>query len=56
LNQSDPAGASVTAKVLKDAQGKLGLFTDEALYAGITVIRKAFVCQRARRQPNRSPD
>ena len=35
-----PAGASVTAKVLKDAQGKLGLFTDEALYAGITVIPK----------------
>jgi sec-independent protein translocase protein TatC len=35
-----PAGASVTAKVLKDAQGKFGLFTDEALYAGNTVIPK----------------
>src|SRR5580765_2169398 len=35
-----PAGASVTAKVLKDTQGKLGLFTDEALYAGNTVIPK----------------
>ena len=35
-----PAGASVTAKVLKDGQGKLGLFTDEALYAGNTVIPK----------------
>lgn len=35
-----PAGASVTARVLKDAQGKLGLFTDEALYAGNTVIPK----------------
>jgi sec-independent protein translocase protein TatC len=34
-----PAGASVTAKVLKDAKG-LGLFTDEALYAGNTVIPK----------------
>jgi len=35
-----PAGASVTAKVLKDSQGKFGLFTDEALYAGNTVIPK----------------
>jgi len=35
-----PAGASVMAKVIKDAQGKLGLFTDEALYAGNTVIPK----------------
>jgi sec-independent protein translocase protein TatC len=35
-----PAGASVTARVVKDAQGKLGLFTDEALYAGNTVIPK----------------
>jgi sec-independent protein translocase protein TatC len=35
-----PAGASVTARVLKDAQGKLALFTDEALYAGNTVIPK----------------
>jgi sec-independent protein translocase protein TatC len=35
-----PAGASVMARVFKDAQGKLGLFTDEALYAGNTVIPK----------------
>src|SRR4030095_16885693 len=35
-----PAGASVTARVIKDTQGKLGLFTDEALYAGNTVIPK----------------
>jgi sec-independent protein translocase protein TatC len=35
-----PAGASVTARVLKDAQGKIGLFTDEALFAGNTVIPK----------------
>ena len=39
-NSLIPAGASVTARVLKDAQGKLGLFTDEALYAGNTVIPK----------------
>ena len=35
-----PAGASVMARVVKDAQGNLGLFTDEALYAGNTVIPK----------------
>jgi sec-independent protein translocase protein TatC len=35
-----PAGASVTARVLKDAEGKLALFTDEALFAGDTVIPK----------------
>lgn len=35
-----PAGASVTARVVKDAQGKLALFTDEALFAGNTVIPK----------------
>jgi sec-independent protein translocase protein TatC len=35
-----PAGASVTARVLKDSQGKLGLFTDESLYSGTTVIPK----------------
>jgi sec-independent protein translocase protein TatC len=39
-NSLIPAGASVTARVLKDAQGKSGLFTDEALYAGNTVIPK----------------
>src|SRR4026209_894528 len=27
-----PAGASVTARVVKDAEGKLALFTDEALF------------------------
>jgi sec-independent protein translocase protein TatC len=35
-----PAGASVTARVVKDGQGKLALFTDEALFAGNTVIPK----------------
>src|SRR5215211_1604697 len=35
-----PAGASVTARVVKDAQGKLAFFTDEALFAGNTVIPK----------------
>ena len=35
-----PPGASVTARVAKDSQGQLGLFTDEALYAGNTVIPK----------------
>lgn len=35
-----PPGASVTARVLKDAQGKLSLFTDEALYSGNAVIPK----------------
>ena len=35
-----PIGASVTARVLKDSQGKLALFTDESLYAGSFVIPK----------------
>ncbi|CAN5789001.1 hypothetical protein BH18ACI4_BH18ACI4_15070 [soil metagenome] len=35
-----PVGASVTARVAKDAQGQLWLFTDEPLYAGNTVIPK----------------
>lgn len=35
-----PAGASVTARVAKDAEGKLALFSDEALFAGNTVIPK----------------
>src|SRR5215211_3837635 len=35
-----PAGASVTARVFKDAEGKLALFSDEALIAGNTVIPK----------------
>lgn len=39
-NSLIPAGASVTARVFKDAEGKLALFTDEALFAGTTVIPK----------------
>jgi sec-independent protein translocase protein TatC len=35
-----PAGASVMSRVLKDSQGKLALFTDEALYSGNAVIPK----------------
>src|ERR1044071_5987023 len=35
-----PTGACATAKVHKDAQGNLRLYTDEALYAGSTVIPK----------------
>jgi sec-independent protein translocase protein TatC len=35
-----PPGASVTARVARNANGQLGLFTDEALYAGNTVIPK----------------
>lgn len=35
-----PAGASVMARVYKDAQGKLALFTDEPLIAGNAVIPK----------------
>ncbi|MGA9998356.1 MAG: twin-arginine translocase subunit TatC [Pyrinomonadaceae bacterium] len=35
-----PAGASVMAKMAKDSQGNPGLFTDEPLYAGNTVIPK----------------
>jgi sec-independent protein translocase protein TatC len=35
-----PVGASVIARAAKDAQGKLGLFTDEPIYAGNTVIPK----------------
>jgi sec-independent protein translocase protein TatC len=35
-----PAGASVTARVFKDAEGKLALFTDEPLFAGNTIIPK----------------
>ena len=35
-----PVGASVIARVAKDAQGKLGLFTDEPIYSGNTVIPK----------------
>ncbi len=35
-----PPGTSVMAKVAKDAQGQMGLFTDEALLAGNTVIPK----------------
>ena len=35
-----PPGASVMARALKDSQGQLGLFTDEPLYAGNTIIPK----------------
>lgn len=35
-----PAGATVTARVLKDAEGKLALFTDEPLFTGNTVVPK----------------
>jgi sec-independent protein translocase protein TatC len=35
-----PPGASVQARVAHDAQGNLGVFTDEPLYAGNTVIPK----------------
>src|SRR6266550_2052587 len=35
-----PVGTSVIARVAKDTQGKLGLFTDEPMYAGNTVIPK----------------
>ena len=33
-----PAGASVLAKVARDAEGQVGLFTDEPLFAGNVVI------------------
>jgi sec-independent protein translocase protein TatC len=35
-----PPGSSVMARVAKDQQGKLALFTEEALYAGNTIIPK----------------
>ena len=35
-----PAGASVMARVYKDAEGKLALFTDETLIAGNKIIPK----------------
>lgn len=35
-----PAGAAVMAKATKDSDGQLRLFTEEALYAGNTVIPK----------------
>jgi sec-independent protein translocase protein TatC len=35
-----PAGVSVNARAAKDRQGVLGLFTDEPVYAGATVIPK----------------
>ena len=39
-NSLIPAGASVMSRVLKDGEGKLALFTDEALYSGNAVIPK----------------
>jgi len=35
-----PAGVSVSARAARDAHGVLGLFTDEPLYAGATIIPK----------------
>ena len=35
-----PAGASVQARVARDQSGRLGVFTDEAVLAGATVIPK----------------
>ncbi|HVQ36741.1 MAG TPA: twin-arginine translocase subunit TatC [Pyrinomonadaceae bacterium] len=35
-----PAGTSVVARVAKDAQGTLGVFTDEPIFASSTVIPK----------------
>ena len=35
-----PSGASVNARVFKDAEGKLALFTDEPLFAGNVVVPK----------------
>jgi sec-independent protein translocase protein TatC len=35
-----PVGTSVAARVARDAQGQLGLFTDEPLYAGGEIIPK----------------
>lgn len=35
-----PAGASVMARVVKDSQGRLGLFTDEPLFSGNSVVPK----------------
>lgn len=35
-----PVGTSVLARVAPDAQGQLGLFTDEPIYAGGTIIPK----------------
>jgi sec-independent protein translocase protein TatC len=35
-----PPGSSVMARVVKDSQGQFALFTDEALYAGNTIIPK----------------
>jgi sec-independent protein translocase protein TatC len=35
-----PPGTSVMARAAKDGQGQLALFTDEALYAGNTIIPK----------------
>ena len=35
-----PAGASVKARLARDSQGRLGLFTDEPIYAGGAIIPK----------------
>jgi sec-independent protein translocase protein TatC len=38
------SGTSVSAKVERDATGKIGLFSDEPIFTNNAVIRKAFVC------------
>jgi sec-independent protein translocase protein TatC len=35
-----PVGTSIAARIARDAQGQLGLFTDEPIYAGGTIIPK----------------
>jgi sec-independent protein translocase protein TatC len=35
-----PIGTSVAVRIAKDSQGQIGLFTDEALYAGSTIVPK----------------
>lgn len=35
-----PAGATVQARVARDAEGNLGLFTDEALFSGNAIVPK----------------
>ena len=38
-----PPGTSVMARVAKDSQGQFALFTEEALYAGNTIIPKGIL-------------
>ena len=48
-----PPGTSVQARAAVDSQGHLGLFTDEPLFAGVTVIPKGV---RLPFEPNGKPD